>query len=115
MIEKILEKLGELITESYYASVKGTLNAGVRNNAYHEAKKIVQEVAAEYNNGWIPVEDRLPDNNIDVEVTLANGKRHICWYSGLRQEWIDAVSDDESALNVIAWKEPSEPYKPKGE
>lgn len=130
MIEKMLKKLEELNIESQSCSECAYIKeCDAMQEKYDipdnvclctmlmklKAKEIVQEVAKEYNNGWIPVEDRLPDHNIDVEVTLANWERHICWYSGLRQEWIDAVSDDESTLNVIAWKEPSEPYQPKGE
>ena len=31
--------------------------------AYDKSIKIVQEVAEEYNNGWIPCSERLPDND----------------------------------------------------
>lgn len=67
------------------------------------------------NNGWIPVEKKVPDHSIDVEVTLANGLRHIAWYSLVRECWIDTLSNNKSVVNVIAWKEPTKPYQPKGE
>lgn len=82
---------------------------------YENAIEIVSQAAAEYNNGWIPVEDELPDHNIDVEVTLASGIRHIAWYSRVRESWIDTLSDNEHVIDVIAWRSPTEPYQPKGE
>ena len=105
--EKILERLEE---DARFYNSASDVDQNIRSGLMI-AKEDVHEVAEEYNNGWIPVECRLPEHNIDVEVTLANGQRHICWYSGLRQKWIDAISDDESELNVIAWKELSEPYQ----
>lgn len=75
------------------------------------ARDVVKEEAAEYNNGWIPVEKNKPSHNLDVEVTLSNGERHLGWYDSTRDRWIDTLSDDDSLLDVIAWKEPSAPYR----
>lgn len=63
------------------------------------------------NDGWISVEERLPNGGIDVEVTVRRGYRTIGYYNELYEEW---YSTDESGLiDVIAWKEPSEPYRPE--
>ena len=59
--EKILERLEVLIEKSYYEATEGSHNAGIRNSAYHKVNKIVQEVAEEYNGGWIPCSERLPE------------------------------------------------------
>ena len=56
MIEKILERLEELkITRSDDTPY----GIGVLNG-YAEAISVVQEVAKEYGNGWIPTEKELP-------------------------------------------------------
>lgn len=34
------------------------------------AMDIIMKAATEYNNGWIPVEDRLPGNEEEVEITF---------------------------------------------
>ena len=47
MINRILERLEELIEKSFHDSLKGNPFACARNGAYHEAKEIVQEVAKE--------------------------------------------------------------------
>lgn len=59
------------------------------------------------NDGWIPVEERLPDHLRDCEVTLSNGERSIAYYNIMKEAW---YSPDYYIRDVIAWKEPSEPY-----
>lgn len=59
--EKILKRLEELIEESYYSATEGNRNARIKNRAYHKVKQIVQEVAEEYNGGWIACSERLPE------------------------------------------------------
>lgn len=48
VFELIKEKLDKRITETYNEFVEGNRDAGVRCNAYHNAKDIVDEVAQEY-------------------------------------------------------------------
>lgn len=62
------------------------------------------------NDGWIPVEDHLPNHLLDCEVTLRNGSRSIARYVESDGCWMD---HNDFFSNVIAWKEPSEPYRPE--
>lgn len=55
VFEKIREKLQELCEQTYYNSVNGNRDEGIRNNAYHNAIEIVTQVEQEHNNGWIPI------------------------------------------------------------
>lgn len=48
VFELIKEKLDKRITETYNEFVEGNWGAGVRCNAYHNAKEIVDEVAQKY-------------------------------------------------------------------
>lgn len=61
---------------------------------------------------WIPVEQWLPDPDLmqDAEVTDIKGDRLIAWYAG-KGTWRKTENGD--VVDVLAWKEPSEPYKPK--
>ena len=70
--EKILERLEVLIEESYYEATEGSHNAGIRNNAYHEVKKIVQEVAEEYKDGWVPIDEKLPPDDSYILLSFSN-------------------------------------------
>ena len=56
---------------------------------------------------WIPCDVGTPEYNEDVEVTTKNGERQIGHYAG--GCWYDSINGDY--IQVIAWKEPSEPWK----
>ena len=59
--EKILEKLEEL-QNNLLSQTEGdaVLQVGVINGVMY-SRKIVQEVTEEYNGGWIPCSERLPE------------------------------------------------------
>lgn len=69
------------------------------------------------NNGWIPCSERLPSDCEIHEVTaqFSNGKVYteFAYYDEAKEEWWK--HDNDGLVNAIAWKEPSEPYQPKGE
>ncbi|HJC25378.1 MAG TPA: DUF551 domain-containing protein, partial [Candidatus Eisenbergiella merdavium] len=52
------------------------------------------------NDGWIPVEERLPENAEDVIATLANGEGiTLAWYDN--DDWLSSIDADH--IDVIAW------------
>lgn len=59
---------------------------------------------------WIPVEQRLPEKYPyeDLEVTTSNHERKVGFYRPQSGQWYENTTYKE--LEVIAWKEPSEPY-----
>lgn len=82
---------------------------------FDRAKEVVTQVVAEYNNGWIPVEDRLPEVEADVLLSL----RSLDIYTGFRANtegcfYVEGEGYVEDE-NVLAWKPLPEPYQPKGE
>ena len=112
--EKILERLEELIEKSYYSATEGNRNAGIKNNAYHKVKKIVQEVEEEYNDGWIACSERLPEDDSICIVTVEYpnnetvvdygwfDRKKVCWFVGM-QEF--------RTSNILAWQPMPEPFK----
>lgn len=59
---------------------------------------------------WIPCWERLPENSfIDVEVTTHDGNRAIGHFYNRLDTWFDSING--GFIDVIAWKEPSEPWK----
>ena len=82
------------------------------------AKEIVQDVAKEYNNGWIPCSERLPDKaGYEVLATLENsfGQRRVTIiFTGYGDESFWHCNNKEydlEAWKVIAWQPLPEPYK----
>lgn len=95
----------------------------VDDDAGNRAVEIIEQAVEEFahdtnvgNNGWIPcsVVDH-PEHSHDCEVTMinTNGYTREIAFCSCTGRWVR--SSDEAEITVVAWKEPSEPYKPKGE
>ena len=107
-LEKILEEIDQEVKEYMEIDLGDEYNAGIKDMA-KMAEKIIRK---HMNDGWIPVERRLPINHEGaVEVMIGAGYRTVGYYDQYREEWW--TLDEDSILDVIAWKEPSEPYRPE--
>ena len=108
-IEKLIERLENKIEITWKHDYHGG-----RKDAFNEAIAIVNQLAEEYNNGWIPcIVVKHPEHCNDCEVTFKDVRgygRDIAFYT---DKWRRA--SDEVPILVVAWKEPSTPYQPKGE
>ena len=112
--EKIVERLEEL-QNNLLSKTEGDINlqVGVINGVMY-SKKIVQEVAEEYNSGWIACSEKLPELRQDVLVTVK-----YTGFMGMHGYWIktghmEAENDwwvDCAGGEVIAWQPLPEPYK----
>lgn len=127
-LEKILEEMRQIKDgnrkENLYAKYppndkdQEVLNAysqGYEDGTDNFYNAIVEMIHNHMNDGWIPVEERLPEvteeDIIPVEVTTMGGLRTVGCYFEYMNEWY--ALDGDSKLDVIAWKEPSEPYQPE--
>ncbi len=115
--EKILERLRGL-AENYRRLQLGFSDSVEiivgKEQAIDLAIEIVQEVAEEYNGGWIPCSERLPEDDSICLVTVEypNNKtmvdygwfdrKSVCWFVGM-QEF--------RTSNVLAWQPLPEPFK----
>ena len=128
VFEKIIAKLGIRAEKSekkemdaeYFDDSK--LYKGERI-AFGDAIEIVKQAAAEYNNGWIPVSERLPNEAYGCLVTVMdcepstqtefeNILPYFVGYDG--ETWNDA-DGEEIPFEVIAWQKLPHPYQTKGE
>ena len=106
--EKILEEIEKAKGEPWYR----LNNYDVRHKLDGAISRIVDIIRKHMNDGWIPVEKRIPINHEGpVEVTVGAGYRTVGYYDEYREGWW--TLDEDSILDVIAWKEPSEPYHPE--
>nr|DAS52332.1 MAG TPA: Protein of unknown function (DUF551) [Caudoviricetes sp.] len=124
VFEKIIDRFDELLK----AFPTNSIDEFYRGNgfAYKNAIKIVQQIAEEYNNGWIPVSERLPkkrryDNGEPIEflVTVKGVEQPVLKIINDEDKWLDFelvyACKDYREFNVIAWQPLAEPYQPKGE
>ena len=128
--EKILEKLEEL-QNNLLSQTEGDANlqVGVINGVMY-SKKIVHEVAEEYNGGWISCSERLPEESGYYLVTYhdwSDGnflpKYHDTYVRRLHYQisehfvgWnypknIDDRAENDCHKEVIAWQPLPEPFK----
>ncbi len=119
VFEKIIEKLEEQKVKGIYdsSSIIG------EKNVWYKAIEIVKQEAEQYNNGWIPVEERMPEEAfgclvtvIDCNpVTLTEFENILPYFVGYDGDsWNDA-DGEEIPFEVIAWRKLPTPYQPKGE
>lgn len=84
-----------------------------RANIYGKVMREIDRIAQEYNNGWIPCSERLPDIEADVLLTL----RSLDIYTGFRANtdgyfYVEGTDDCYIPLdNVVAWQPLPQPYK----
>ena len=131
VFEKIIEKI-EGLKVFDPAKIRLSQKEVGELEAYDKAIKVIKKVAVEYNNGWIPVSERLPkcetdvyiqakrkyrDGSIKNIVTVAMYEdgtvldKDSCWY----WEDIDGKWDEENDCLIIpeGWYE-SKQYNPDG-
>ena len=97
--KKILERLSNI-----YRVVKTDEDAEW-NRAIYKSTEIVQEVAEEYNGGWIPCSERLPEESGHYLICDNRGRIYECTY--LANMWLIAAP----SIDVIAWQPLPEPFK----
>lgn len=131
VFEKIIEKLNskKAYFQGFYECEGKTEHDADLNKvtqlAFDEAIEIVKQAAAEYNNGWIPCSERLPERNKPVlcwvtSTTIASGETYIIgscdngfWF--LQTYEIGHHHFPVKDYKVIAWQPLPKPYQPKGE
>ena len=105
-IEKLIGRLEELKTEAL-----DKWDGGASHRAYSKAIDIANELAEEYNNGWIPCSERLPSESQNVIVCFAHGLvTELAFYDGL----FHGIYDYNTKV-IIAWMPLPEPYQQTNE
>ena len=108
-LEKILEEINQEVEEYMEIDFGDEYNAGIKDMA-KMAKKIIRK---HMNDGWIPVEERLPE--AEQEHVLAcrrDGSIDTARYSPYSDRWY-VSSMCSVSLDVIAWRPLPEPYRPE--
>ena len=133
-MKKVFEKIIEKFEEELKLADEEKLRCARENPLQFDSAKgyahgvgkaieIVKQEAEQYNNGWIPVEERMPEEAFGCLVTVIdcnpvtltefeNILPYVVGYDG--DSWNDA-DGEEIPFEVIAWRKLPTPYQPKGE
>ena len=102
LIEKILERL----EKERIILLENNLHQAI---AINFAKGIVQEVAEEYNGGWIPCSERLPEESLNSVIGWDEYRQRCCFVQYYGGRWI--LGNDIDSVKIIAWQQLPEPFK----
>lgn len=123
VLEKILKEIEERVNFREclvkYEKRRGTITDACRNKGALEELDIIAEIIRSHmdeaeNDGWIPVEERLPDRGIYVMCCFDDGTVDVLWQNWKEDKSLLFYADiDGEIRKAIAWQPVPEPYKPK--
>lgn len=115
VFENIIEKL-EVERGRYFLTIANT-GEKCLDIAYEKvglsidnAIEIVKQIAEEYNNGWIPCNEQLPELETEVLIYTEQGGMTIASLTKPDIFWED--EEENILIGVIAWQPLPEPYRP---
>ena len=99
LIKNIMERIAEK-REDYY--LNDDIYDPIAVDALDFACDVIEEEVKEYNNGWIPCSERLPEDTDEYLVTIECGNRVTTLsYDEILCEWFD---HECNIHHVIAWQ-----------
>lgn len=115
-LEKILEEIDQ---EKKNAALSIRHTTGYKAGQIRMAERIEEIIRKHMNDGWIPVEERLPEEpkenpefegkKIELYLVTVKGTKY-----PFRAMWNGKFfTDGWSKCNVIAWRPLPEPYRPE--
>ena len=109
-LEKILEEIDREVEEYMEIDFGDEYNAGIKDMA-KMAKKIIRK---HMNDGWIPVEERLPEEAGTYIINALTGERNIVTFAKWQNRYkrFD-MTGARTYWKIIAWRPLPEPYKPE--
>ena len=118
LIGRLEEKKSEHLHDEEVAQGLGKINlasfCSAKARALDGAIQIVNQLAEEYNGGWIPCSERLPEEFKGVIITAIamNGAYYTEIGKWNGNQWFHGASNTRIDMaEVIAWQPLPEPYK----
>ena len=106
VFENIIEKLEEQ---------KSGLTEWAEDEAFKlatdKAIEIVNQEAEQYNNGWIPVSEKLPEESLNSVIGWDEYRERCCFVQYIGGRFV--LGDDTEPVKITHWM--YLPYQPKGE
>lgn len=83
---------------------------------YDDLSRMLDELIAEIKGKWIPVSERLPEEEHEVYCQLSDGSNAVLYVQDNwgQMEWVDGMMGT-GTYDVVAWRENPEPYKAESE
>lgn len=94
----------------------GFKNNPLFNDTHLQAFNMAISALSESNGEWIPVSERLPEEEHEVYCQLSDGSNAVLYVQDNwgQMEWVDGMMGT-GTYDVVAWREKPEPYKAESE
>lgn len=141
-IEKLIKRLEDHIKycescHEEFKNAKMSLTYEVQINSYKNAIEIINQLAEEYNNGWIPCSERYPEEHesifaklkgtdkwkssmfekisdvVNVTVVDGNGKGATTYANTTDGNWLCDLLRYNKTYRITAWQPLPAPYQSK--
>ena len=106
-LEKILEEIEQAKREPWYR----LSNYDVKHKLDGAINRIVDIIRKHINDGWIPVEERLPEKEYDTVLCVTD--QNYYFVGVYNQEYGFRTGDIEAEGKVVAWRPLPDPYCPE--
>ena len=102
-LEKILEEIEKsaVYIESEYGD----------RDTFVSVEAVERIIRKHMNDGWIPVEERLPDESLNSVIGWDEYRERCCFVQYYGGKW--SLRADREPIKIIAWRPLPEPYRPE--
>ena len=111
VFEKIIEKFEEIRVKPTCNKEKCDTKELCRICVVDDAIEIVKQEAEQYNNGWIPVSEKLPEESLNSVIGWDEYRDRCCFVQYIGGRFV--LGDDTEPVKITHWM--YLPYRPKGE
>ena len=117
-LEKILEEIDNLYVDETDFGIECNMENRSNiacDNCYECIKEACKNIIRNHvNDGWIPVEERLPEEGGTYIITAKDGEREIISFAKWQNRYKHFDMTGKRAYwRVIAWRHLPEPYRPE--
>ena len=113
-----MQEVFERIKEFIYKEIDRT-SSFIEHDTQCKILHFVEGLEEEYNNGWIPVEKRLPEDGVRVLVFIkALGETDNIHKDAMTVNWVKNgkfINCHNEGYRILAWQPLPPKYQPKGD
>lgn len=82
------------------------------SNFNRDIESVKDFICKHMNDGWIPVEERLPDESLNSVIGWDEYRERCCFVQYYAGKW--ALRVDREPIKITHWRPLPEPYRPEG-